>query len=354
MHDVGQSRRLRFRAYNTDGEGDGGGTVTLTVTAPDGTTSTPSPSESSPGAYEHLLTFDAPGWWQWEWQADGGDLVPNVATDGTLAGLALYPQAQWATPDDVLNSTPADGLKADDTDLRVLDDACTAATEWLHSRTWRRFRGYREVEIRPCCVHAYQRIRAWLAFPMIMAAYTQRADANPAPILDGPAPCGCSPIAQIELPDDVRQVRKVLIDGTEFDGWRLDSGRRLTRTDNQAWPCCANMQLPETETNTFSVHAVVGEEPLQIARLAAIELSAQFYLAIKNPSKCRISARVTQVQRQGATYTRVDPSQLAKDGYLGLPVVDAFLSQFGKRRKRALFASPDTPELARRKGPGPL
>jgi len=205
------------------------------------------------------------------------------------------------------------GIAANDIDRELLDRCVTAATEWLHSRTWRRFRGLRAVELRPCG-DRNRSLGAWWAWS---GWYPWRGNPNPAPVIEGNAQCGCSIIHEIQLPDDVQLVTSVKIDGAVFTDWRLDAGHRLVRTDDQAWPCCSDMEDPDTEDGTFSIHAIVGKELLEFCRLAASEFAAELYLGSKKPEACRTSARATSVVRQGVTYTTI--SGLTQDGRTASP-----------------------------------
>jgi hypothetical protein len=327
----------------------------LTLTVEDGSgNSTTYPVGSlvhdSAGNYHITLVLTTAGVWRWEWTTTGGNSGSSAGF--FLVGTDPFRFAPWTTPQAVLATSAMGNVTVDDDDP-ILRDSCDGATEYLVDRTWKKYQGLREVELRPCCGHAYSRMSAWLAWPMISASIGRSSSPDPIPVIEGPSDCGCNQFAQIVLPDDVRVVTSVLIDGTAFTDWRVDSGRRLTRTDLQSWPCCANVQIPETEDNTFSVHVVVGTEVPTLGGLAAAELAAELYLATADPSACRIPTRVSTMQRQGATYTRVDTATLGKDGMLGLRITDIFLSQFGKRRRTIQIASPDTPERARRVGPGP-
>jgi len=338
-----------------DGEPVDDSGAQLVVTDPSGTPTTytvagpPALEHTATGAYQRLVIGTALGMWSWEWTVTSG----NGGMDSGFFLVGVGPsQKAWCSLEDVLKLPSVKKVPVQD--YALMGRCVMGASEFLHSRTWRRFKGLREVELRPCCRHAYARLRAYVAWPMVLAAQGIGSSPDPSPIMQDAQPCGCSPISEIELPDDVQLVTRVLIDGDEYDGWRLDSGRRLTRVDDTAWPCCADVMLPETELNTFSVHIVVGEDIPEMGRLAAAELAGELYLAVVDKGACQIPANITNVSTQGQTWTRINTQTLQKDVGLGLRTVDIFLSQFGRRRRRAMIASPNNPDLGRRKGPGPL
>lgn len=348
---AGDTRVLRYSTYAADGSAAEAGSVVFTLIDPAGASSTPSVTHvAASNEYSIALTFPSAGWWQWTWANTGGTAVPHVEAGSSLVGLSLYQPTPWCTLHDVLRLPAISALTTPD--LELLDRSRRAATEFLHTRTWRRFRGLRLVELRPCCRCSFRSVGAWSVWPMNGAGYG-RSSPDPAPIMQGPQPCGCSPILEIELPDDVREVVGVTINGAAFTDWRLDAGRMLTRTDRTPWPCCSNVELPDTELNTFSVDVVVGEETADLARLACAELASELFLATAKPTACSIPTKVSSVQTQGQTWTTIDQKTLNEDGTLGLRVCDIFLSAFGKRRKRMIIASPDTPVLGRRIGTGP-
>lgn len=326
--------------------------ITLTVEAPDGSSVVhPVGDLAHPGdgQYSLVVAGTQAGLWRYTWAVSAGFSGQDAGI--FLVGTALYPFRPWCTPAEVAASPAL--AKVTNPDGAWLERSCVAATEFLTTATFRRFRGLREVELRPCCTCSFQRMALWMAWPVISAAWVGRPSPDPVPVIEGVAPCGCSYSSEVVLPDDVALVTAVKIDGEVFTGWRLDSGKRLIRTDDLSWPCCSNVALPDTEDHTFSVHVVVGEEPMELAGMAAVELAAEFFLALADPSQCRLPTRVQNVTRQGVSWTKVDTTTLTKDGQLGLRLCDIFLSRFGKRRQRMRIASPETPELARRLGHGP-
>lgn len=345
----GSSRKLRFQTYGEDGKPASATEVKLYVTPPAGPEAGAVVAADGTGRYENTLLFDSDGLWSWRWETTNpGPAVARIEADAVLiGGSRAAPAAPWCSISDVIR-TPALKKLGENNELD-LDDVgrqCIAATEWLHSRTWRRFRGLRSVELRPCCQCARISPYALAGLLWPLMAYSS---GDSQPVYDGPASCGCSILHELTLPSDTQTVVGVTIDGAPFTDYRVD-GRRLLRTDDEPWPCCQRIDRVSTEDDTFAVNVVVGGEMFEVARTAAAELASEFYLAIADPASCRIPTRVNSVTRQGVVYTRVDTTTLAKDRMLGLRATDIFLSEFGQVRKRMAMASPDVAPLDRRIG----
>jgi len=341
---VGDSRRLRFSTFTPAGKPAAAAAVQYRVIEPSGLQIASAPFSPEEGVYEVLQTFNAPGLWQWSFQASGGPTMRSMETDAILVGGSPdRPDHPWCSVDDLRSSAQLKKYFDDGSmNLELLERACMSATEFLHDRTFRRFRGLRETELRPCCHHVWRPLGELVAWLM--------GSGDP-PIIDEPAGCGCSRLQEFRLPSDVRLVSRVLIDGAVFTDWRLDYGRLLVRTDGDSWPCCQDMDAASSEADTFAVEAVVGERELELARLAAMELTPELYLAVGNPSECRIPTKVKEVNRQGSRYVQVEQASLDANGNLGLRVTDLFLGEYGQKKSmRMSIASPDVPPRARRRG----
>lgn len=353
MHSVGDSLRLRFSTYTPAGVAANAGAVTLQRVEPSGLVVTSTVGPTTTGVYEAHLTLNQPGLWQWVWQASGGAAVRKVENDAQLVHATSedqYPDHPWCTLADVL-AVPqlATYATAGTLNLELLDRQCAAATEYLHRRTWRRFKGLRAVELRPCCSCAYRFVPGRAVWPWQGSLGSWQMDVSPTIDLpDGLSPCGCGTLPEIQLPRDLQLVTEVRIDGAVFTDWRLDFGRRIVRTDGDLWPCCQQLELADTEDDTFSIRVIVGDRESELARDAAMELAAELYLAIADPSACRIPTRVKRVQTQGATYETAETTTVDGEGKLGLRITDLFLLEYGKKRRRMRIASPDVPEPARR------
>lgn len=347
---VGQAKKLLFDAYTAAGVLDHSGTVTLTVIDPTGAQAVHVVTSTN-GHYEYDLTLSIAGFWQWTWSATGGSTLPRVWADAEFVGPSAsshYPVHAWCSNADALR-TPALTKIASSVDEELLTRACMAATEYLHNRTWRRFVGFRTVELRPCFPGLWQPMAFWFSWPVWQWAGGTMGGGDTFPTIEGPAEAFGRPLPEIVLPTDVQQVTQVLIDGAVFTSWRLDSGRRLLRTDGGWWPQYQDPTLASTQTNTFAVECIVGERENELARLAAMELSAEFYLMVADPSQCRVPVKATQVTRPGMTVNLQEVTSMVDEkGVVALPLCQVFLSSFGKRRRRIRIYNVDIPESTRR------
>lgn len=345
MLNIGQTKKLLFATHGADGLPASAATCTITIVRPNGLIEQFDVAPIGPGVYEYDLKISAPGFWSWTWRAGGAPALDWSQSDGVFVSSGqIRPSRAWCTAADAMRTPQLAKLKdAGTLDMDLLERSCVAATEWLNSRTWRRFRGLAVVELRPCCQCSWTPTSAFAWRAWELAPW--RAD--PLPLMDGARTCACSTVPMVSLPADMPDeqlaIVGVTIDGEPFTDWRLDPGRDLVRTDGKRWPCCQDLTKPSTEPSTFAVTVVVGEALYEMARMANTELACELYLGIGDPSQCRIPTKVRTVQRQGVTYSTVETSSLAKDGMLGLRLTDIFLSEFGKRRKTMNIVSPDVP-----------
>lgn len=349
MLSINDTRVLGFATYDAAGALKSSGQVTFWVQRPNGQTSTWVVSPDSEGRYHHDLKLDQHGFWQWTWLARGAPARDNAESGSFMVSSGSQrPGTAWCSAADALKTSSLRKY-AEATpptvDIEQLERSCTAATEYLHSRTYRRFKGLSVVELRPCCQCSWASTRglgySWSSWP----TWDGWSGPDVVPVVEGAAGCGCSWLHEITLPDDMPDdgiaLLDVRIDGEVFTAWRLDPGRKLVRTDGEAWPCCQDLTLADSEVDTFSVHVVLGEEAFELARMAATELAVELYLSLADPSECRIPTKTTSIVRQGVTYTKVDTTTLGKDGSLGLRVADIFLSEFGKPKRKFSMSSPD-------------
>lgn len=88
-----------------------------------------------------------------------------------------------------------------------------------------------------------------------------------------------------------------------------------------------------------------GVNPPAGGRAACVRMAEQFLLAWNNDDDCRFPARVTNVTRQGVSWTILDPQDFLNDGRTGLYEVDLFLKAVNpdKARRPARVFSPDIP-----------
>jgi hypothetical protein len=94
------------------------------------------------------------------------------------------------------------------------------------------------------------------------------------------------------------------------------------------------------------VSYIWGTNPPAGGRAAATMLAEQLLLAWDNDDECRLPARVTNVSRQGVSWTILDPQDFLNDGRTGIYTIDLFLKSVNpdKARRPARVFSPDLPQ----------
>lgn len=142
--------------------------------------------------------------------------------------------------------------------------------------------------------------------------------------------CSCTPISETYLPDPVSSVVQVKVDGQILptDAYRVDDYRKLVRTDGGIWPWCNDLNLEDTQPNTWSVTVRFGEEVPTLGQLAVGELACQFAKLIAGDDDCALPKPVQQLVRQGVSMTFLDPNELFANGRLGLYLSDLFITTY--------------------------
>lgn len=129
--------------------------------------------------------------------------------------------------------------------------------------------------------------------------------------------CRCAPIGGVLLAAPVGDILEVKVDGVVLDpsAYRVEDGERLIRNDGLAWPACAGKDFTVTYLNAHKVDTM--------GAYAAGVLAHEFLKALTADKKCRLSARVSAVSRQGVQM-ELTPGMFP-DGTTGLEEVDAYL-----------------------------
>lgn len=132
---------------------------------------------------------------------------------------------------------------------------------------------------------------------------------------------GCGPFARVDLGAlwPVSDVISVTVEGEDVDAskWRVDDWRWLVRLDGETWPLATDL----TEPDAFQVTWVYGRNPSPSLRNAAALFTAE--VAAKCASlTCGLPDRVTTVNREGVTYTILDPQRFIAEGRTGIYLVD--------------------------------
>lgn len=166
--------------------------------------------------------------------------------------------------------------------------------------------------------------------------------------------CSCPRVMEMALPGPIARVSQVMLNGSVMDPtkYRVDNGRTLVRLDGGAWPTCQNMAAESTEDNTWEVTYERGK-PVPIAGQAALsDLACEVYLACIGDGACALPKRVTNISRDGVTYTMLDPMSFIEKRKTGLYLVDLWLNSVNPqaRTRGAAILSPDMPPRPRRTG----
>jgi hypothetical protein len=152
--------------------------------------------------------------------------------------------------------------------------------------------------------------------------------------------CSCTSISEVVLPAPVHSIVQVKIDGVVVSGseYRLDDNRLLVLLDDE-WPRCNDLNLADTEPNTWSITARYGLEVPAGGDWAVGELACELIRA-GNGEDCRLPRNVTQLVRQGVTIQFPSLSDLLDAGRTGLYLVDQFIATWnpaGLRRRSGVY-----------------
>lgn len=113
------------------------------------------------------------------------------------------------------------------------------------------------------------------------------------------------------------------------DEYRVE-GDVLFRPNMMPWPF-QNLSRPLGEHDTWSVKYWRGTPPPAGAGTYVAILVNELLAAAVGDPKCRLPARVTRLARQGVSYD-LDPTQLYRDGKIGIPEIDAWLAAINPNR----------------------
>lgn len=137
---------------------------------------------------------------------------------------------------------------------------------------------------------------------------------------------GCSPNGptNVILPGPVSEIIAVTVDSTRIDpdGWKVE-GNRLYRAGGLEWPA-QDLTRHLGEPGTWGVEYLRGKTPPAGAAMAVGQLAKEFW-NVCTGGKCRLPKRTQQIQRQGITITRADPTDILANKQTGLPEVDTWI-----------------------------
>lgn len=208
--------------------------------------------------------------------------------------------------------------------------AVVSATEILWSLSGRRF-GTCQVTLRPCRKDCYGG-QYWSTYgaPWPLTAYPSRGWGWFDTLCGScSGTCSCTELSEVLLPAPVNSVVSVKIDGTPMvtggAAYRVDDNRLLVRTDGQRWPLCNDLSRDDTQSGTWSVTALYGEDIPVMAQLAVGQMACEILKAMDGQD-CSLPAGISQLAREGVTINYPDIGALWKQGRTGLYLVDAFLT----------------------------
>lgn len=88
-----------------------------------------------------------------------------------------------------------------------------------------------------------------------------------------------------------------------------------------------------------------GSTITEAARAAVLKLGHEFYLAATNDPECQLPERTSTVNREGVSYTLIDPQSYLNEGRTGVPEVDMWIKAVNPQQARrpAGVWSPESP-----------
>lgn len=140
---------------------------------------------------------------------------------------------------------------------------------------------------------------------------------------------GCAPLSEIDIPGPVGYIESFLIDGEPVDlesgEWRLDDGHLLVwqGVGPSPVPSYQDLNKPDTEPGTWSITYSRSYPVNADARIAVAYLAMEFAKACKPKGKCSLPRGVTNVVRNGVSFTV--EAGLFPGGLTGNEIVDAFI-----------------------------
>lgn len=343
--------------------------VTFYVRHPDGTLDTyvdGTDSEvSNPATGVYVLDLPGtllPGSYNYRVEGTGAVVAAGEGDFTVLASPTLQPDVDpnlqhhpcspWVDGEDLAAQCQ---VEADSTNVDEFDEIAQAASELLYELSGRQFGGICERVVRPCgpgggC--GWESILSPIGPPAVSWEWGLWSGSW-AWWGDGVPHCGCSSVSVIELPFyPVAEIVSVEIAGVAVaaDTYELRERRFLARVhvdgeEKLRWPSCQDMSMPLGEPGTWSVTLRAGMSPPTLGVLAARSLGCELYKLLHG-IECQIPTGVTQINRQGVSFSRKLFMQWGSKGGLwqtGMPLVDAFLQAYNPRGsiRRSSVWSPD-------------
>ena len=239
----------------------------------------------------------------------------------------------------------------DDYSPAVQAAAAAWATEILDALTGRQF-AQCPVKLRPCGRRCGW-FGGYLAFPVDSPASSGSGNPWMIPFVDNGvwrncacgSVCRCRATCEAHMPYPVSAIDEVMVDGVILDpsSYRLDDSTILVRTDGECWPECQNLDLADTEENTWSVTVRPGAALPASAAIAAGKLACEFAKACSGGEGCALPEQLISLSRNGVEVQVADPQALLDAGLTGVMEADLFIRAYnpGRLRSRPQVLSPD-------------
>lgn len=100
----------------------------------------------------------------------------------------------------------------------------------------------------------------------------------------------------------------------------------LYRAHGHTWPTCQDLMADYDAEGAFSVLYWRGTRVPIAGRRAFTILACQIYKRCNGDSDCTLPQRVTEVRRDGLTFTMIDPLDFLNQGRTGVVEVDSWLA----------------------------
>jgi hypothetical protein len=149
--------------------------------------------------------------------------------------------------------------------------------------------------------------------------------------------CSCTPLSIALLPSPVSSIIDVKINGASLpaSGYRVDDYRKLVRLGGFSWPICQDLNLDDTQDNTWSVTVEVGQAIPTIGRMAVGELACEIMRGCLG-DECAIPFNAVNITRQGISIDLPTFYELLTHGLLGLKLTDTFISTYNPNRLKSV------------------
>jgi hypothetical protein len=157
--------------------------------------------------------------------------------------------------------------------------------------------------------------------------------------------CRCRATCEAKMPYPIAEVLEVISDGVVLDpsAYRVDDGNILVRTDGVCFPRCQDLDLPDTEENTWSVTLRPGSPLPRSGAIAAGRLACEFAKLCAGDSSCALPEQLISLSRNGVEVQVADPQQLLDAGLTDIAEVNLFIKAVNPQglRQRPRVFSPD-------------